>query len=502
MILYFLLLSLSAIFFFLILNQKRLVKKSFLPPGPPCLPFIGNLLQFDTASPHLYLWKLAKKYGPLMSMKLGSRPVLVVSSAKMAKEVLKTHDLTFSSRPEFLGLQKLSYSGLDVAFAPYGESWRETRKICVLHLLSNKQVQSFTPVREDEVFCMIRRISDLARSNHDNLTNLSEIVLSFTSSLICRIAFGKKFDDQEGSEVKKFDELMYEAQAMQGGLFVSDYLPSFSWVDKLSGMATRLEKTFQKLDSFYQELIDEHLKPNSSKSMNKDILDILIQLKEEQSSSLELTLDHIKAVLMNIFVAGTDTSAATIIWAMTSLIKTPNAMKKVQEEIRDRVGHKGRVDEDDLGKLPYLKAVIKEILRLYPPAPLLLPRETMKSCVLEGYEIQPKTLVYINACAIARDPEYWENPIEFCPERFLNSSVDVKGQDFELIPFGSGRRNCPGMSLGLATVELGLANLLYSFDWELPRGVKAEDIDTDVLPGITMHKKNALCLVPRNYLCT
>ncbi|CAA3016099.1 Cytochrome P450 CYP2 subfamily [Olea europaea subsp. europaea] len=349
---------------------------------------------------------------------------------------------------------------------------------------------------------MITRISDLARSNHGHLTNLSETVLSFTSSLICGIAFGKKIDGQEESEIKKFHELTHEAEAMLGGLFVSDYLPSFSWVDKLSGMATRLKKTFQNLDSFYQELIDEHLKPSRSKSTNKDILDLLIQLKEQQSCAVELTLDHIKAVLMNIFIAGTDTSAATIIWAMTSLIKNPNAMKNVQAEIRYQVGNKGRVDKDDLEKLPYLKAVIKESFRLYPPVPLLVPRETMKSCIIEGYEIQPRTLVYINAWGIARDPEYWENPMEFWPERFLNSAVDNKGQDFGLIPFGSGRRNCPGMSLGLVTVELALADLLYSFDWELPSGMKAEDIDSDVLPGITVHKKNALCHVPRNYLCT
>ncbi|KAL2533432.1 Cytochrome [Abeliophyllum distichum] len=154
MILYLLLVTLPVLLVFIFSKQKRLEKKTLIPPGPPGLPFIGNLLQFDTASPHLYLWQLARKYGPFMSLKLGSVPVLVVSSAKMAKEVLKTHDLTFSSRPEFLGLQKLSYNGLDAAFAPYGESWREIRKICVLHLLSNKQVQSFTPIREDEVFRM------------------------------------------------------------------------------------------------------------------------------------------------------------------------------------------------------------------------------------------------------------------------------------------------------------------------------------------------------------
>ncbi|XP_059667740.1 cytochrome P450 71A1-like [Cornus florida] len=195
----------------------------------------------------------------------------------------------------------------------------------------------------------------------------------------------------------------------------------------------------------------------------------------------------------NIFMAGIDTSAGTLVWAMTELMKHLRAMKRAQEEIRNASGEKGMVKEDDLHKLPYLKAVVKETLRLHPPAPLMLPHETTKKCNINGYEIRPKTLVYVNAWAIGRDPESWENPEEFLPERFMGSAVDYKGQDFELIPFGAGRRGCPGMYLKVVTVELALANLLYSFEWELPTGMKKEDIDTDVLPGITMHKKNALC---------
>ncbi|WMV48405.1 hypothetical protein MTR67_041790 [Solanum verrucosum] len=199
-------------------------------------------------------------------------------------------------------------------------------------------------------------------------------------------------------------------------------------------------------------------------------------------------------------VGGTNTSAATIIRAMTALIANPNAMKKVQAEIRESVGKKSIVNEDDVQTLPYFKAVIKETLRLYPPAPLLVPRETMENSILDGYEIKPTTIIYVNAWAIARDPEIWENPEEFIPERFLNSDIDFKGQNFELIPFGAGRRGCPAMALGVANVELVLSNLLYAFDWELPCGMKREDIDTDVLPGLTMHKKKPLCLVPQNYL--
>ncbi|KAK4432704.1 cytochrome [Sesamum alatum] len=275
-------------------NRRKRLRKSSYPPGPPGLPFVGNLHQFDTATPHIYLWRLSNKYGPVMFMKIGSKPVLVVSSPRIAKEVLKTHDLVFSSRPRVLGQYKLSYNSLDVAFAPYSESWRELRKICVLHLLSSKQVQSFRPVREDEVFRMIRNLSVGASSGE--VANLSLIMVALTSTLICRTAFGKKND--EGSGQRRFDELMIESQAMQGGFFLSDYMPSLGWVDKLTGMISRLEKIYKDLDEFYQEIIDEHLDPNRPKSANPDLLDLLIQLKEENLCSIDLTWNHIKAILM------------------------------------------------------------------------------------------------------------------------------------------------------------------------------------------------------------
>ncbi|PHT39346.1 Cytochrome [Capsicum baccatum] len=216
--------------------------------------------------------------------------------------------------------------------------------------------------------------------------------------------------------------------------------------------------------------------------MEGDIVDLLLKLKKEKSTPIDLTFDDIKGIIMNMLVGGTDTSTAAVIRAMTALIRNPNAMKKVQAEIRESVGKKSIVT-----------------FRLYPPAPLLLPRETMKNSILEGYEIKQKTIIHVNIWTIARDPEIWENLEEFIPERFLNSDIDFKGQTFELLPFGAGRRRFPGVALGVATVELVLSNLLYAFDWELPSGMRREDIDTDVLPGLAMHKKNALCLVPTNY---
>ncbi|PHT27573.1 hypothetical protein CQW23_32823 [Capsicum baccatum] len=460
MMLFLLFLALSAFFIFLLLNAKKNGKNN-LPPGPIGLPFIGNLHQFDSLTPHLYFWKLSQKYGKIFSLKFGSSTMIVVSSAKLAREVLKTQDLVFCSRPSLLGQQKLSYNGHDIAFSPYNDYWREMRKICVLQLFSLKKVQSFRPIREDEVSRMIKKISQQAASFQ--VTNLSNIMISLTSTIICTVAFGVRFDE-EAHERKRFDYLLAEAQAMMASFFVSDFVPSLSWIDKLTGLTGRLERNFKDLDEFYEELIEQHHNPNKPKSMEEDIVDLLLQLKKHKSAPIDLTLEDIKGILMNVLVAGSDT--------MTELVKNPKVMKKVQEEIRKSIGNKSIVNEDDIQKISYFKAVLKETFRIHPPDPLLLPRESMEKSTLEGYEIPPTTIIYINSWSIARDPEIWKNPEEFIPERFLNNDINLKREDYELILFGAGRRGCPGITLGIAAIELALSNLLYAFDRELPCGLK------------------------------
>ncbi|CAN0872241.1 5-OH-xanthotoxin synthase [Linum grandiflorum] len=403
------------LFLILLINKHKKHRNAHLPPGPRALPLIGNLF---SALPHS-LWQLSQIHGPLMTLKRGCVRIVVVSSANMAREIMKTHDLTFSNRQSITGQQKLSYNGLDLAFAPYGPYWREMKKICVVHLLNSRRVQSFHSIREFVVSKMIDKISSTSFGPAYKPCNLSEAVASLTITIICRVAFAK---------------------------------------------------------------------PNQ-----EDILDVLLHIWKDQSCKVRLTFDHIKAILMNIFVGGTDTSAATIVWAMTYLMKNPITMRKAQEEVRHAVGKKrGFVNEEDTQKLSYLKAVVKETM---------VPRESTESCNLGGYDIPAKTVVYINAWAIGRDTEAWgHNAEEFKPERFIGKSIDVRGLDFELIPFGAGRRICPGIHMGLSTVELSLANLLYAFDWEMPVGMKSEDLDMEVLPGITMHKKKDLCLVAKSYI--
>ncbi|GAV69629.1 p450 domain-containing protein [Cephalotus follicularis] len=482
--------------FLLFLLQKHWLHRNVhLPPGPRGLALVGTLHQIVSSSPPLYLWQLSQKYGAIMSLKLGLVPTIVISSAKLAKEVMQTQDKIFCSRPQLLGQRKLSYNGLDLAFAPYGTYWREMRKLCDGHLFNSRRVQSFRSIREEEVSRMMEKISESAAT-----TNLSEEINCLSSTIICRVAFGKSYEN-ESIERNGFKRLVSESQAMLGTFYASDNFPFIGGlIDRLTGLIARLEKNFTEMDMFLQLLIDDHLDQKRLKPEQEDIIDILLQIWRHGGSHIQITWDHIKGVLMNIFDAGSDTTTAAVIWAMTFLKKNPIVMKKAQEEVRNLCGNKGFVNEDDVQNLPYLKAVVKETLRLQPIVPLLIPRETMQSCKLDGHEIPAKSIVYINAWAIGRDPEAWKNPEEFNPDRFIGSSIDFKGKDFGLIPFGAGRRICPGMNMAIALVHIAFSNLLYKFDWELPEGMIREDLDFEMLPGIVMNKKNDLCLVAKDHV--
>ncbi|MBA0682520.1 hypothetical protein Goari_024233 [Gossypium aridum] len=219
---------------------------------------------------------------------------------------------------------------------------------------------------------------------------------------------------------------------------------------------------------------------------------------QTQNDSIQLTKEHIKAILMDIFVSGIDTGAITMIWAMTELVRKPTAMKKAQNEI-SCIMKKGKLTENDASKLKYLKMIIKETLRLHPPVVLLVPRETMSQIKIGNYDICPKTRIAVNVWAIGRDPDIWNNPEDFIPERFIDNPIDLKGQHFELLPFGAGRRIFPGMNMGMAVLELALANLLYCFDWKLPSGMTEMDIDLEEEVSITVGKKFPLMLMPINY---
>ncbi|XP_059444176.1 cytochrome P450 71AP13-like [Corylus avellana] len=478
---------------FLLKKKSRKGKPINLLPSPPKLPIIGNLHQLGNM-PHLSLHRLAEKFGPIMFLQLGEIPTVVISSATLAREALKTHDLALSSRPRIFSAQHLFYDCTDVAFSPYGAYWRHIRKICILELLSAKRVQSFSLVREEEVARLVRRVAE----SYPGTTNLSKILGLYANDVLCRVAFGRDFSGGGEYDRHGFQKMLEEFQVLLGGFSVGDFFPSMEFIHTLTGMKSRLQNTFRRFDQLFDQLLAEHEKRKRETEVQKDLVDVLLDIQKDGSDDqTSLTMDNIKAVILDMFAAGTDTTFITLDWGMTELIMNPKAMEKAQAEVRSIVGERRVVLESDLPQLQYMKAIIKEIFRLHPPAPVLVPRESMEDVDIDGYKIPAKTRFFVNAWAIGRDPEAWENPDRFEPERFMGSSIDFKGQHFELIPFGAGRRICPGITFGTASVELALAQLLHSFDWELPSGTRAKDLDMTQVFGITMHRIENLLVIAK-----
>ncbi|KAG1328116.1 Cytochrome P450 71A1 [Cocos nucifera] len=427
-----------------------------------------------------------------MLLHLGQVPTLIVSSAEMAREIMRTHDHIFASRPSMKAAKIIFFDRMDIGLAPYCEYWRYARKLCIVHLLSNKKVQSFRLAREEEVAFLIRNISRASLTSDP--VNVSEILHIFANDMLCRVVSGKFF--REGGRNKLFRELIRESSVLLGEFRLEDYFPSLAWTDVFLGFSVRARRNAERWSAVLDDVIKKHADQAKDEKQEKDFVDVLLSLQKDPVD-LALTKEDIKALLVDMFAAGTDTSYIVLEWAMAELVRNSQVMKKLQDEIRGIAIRKGLVKEEDLSKLSYLKDVIKEVLRLHPPAPLLVPRESMDNCRIEGYEIPQRTRVIVNGWAIGRDPKVWEAPEEFRPERFMGNQIDFKGNDFQFIPFGSGRRICPGMNFAISTVELALANLIQCFDWELPHGMAREDLDMVEAPGLTSPIKQRLHLVAK-----
>ncbi|KAJ7963659.1 Cytochrome P450 [Quillaja saponaria] len=400
--------------------------------------------QLIGALPHESLRNLAKKYGPLMHLQLGELSTIIVSSPEVAKEVMKTHDVIFASRPNILIARFISYDSTNISFSPYGSYWRQLRKICTVELLTQKRVQSFQFIREEEVSSLI----DTIASNEGSVINISDLVSSLTNDILSRAAFGKKSRDGDA-----FVSTLEAALQLAAGFSIADLYPSIKMLRLITGVKHKLEKIHKKFDRILENII----------------------------------------IILDLFSAGTETSSTTVVWAMSEILSKPRVMEEAQAEVRRVFDKKGYVDEADFDQLKYLKAIVKETLRLHPPLPLILPRESGERCEINGYEIPAKTRVIINAWAIGRDPNYWTEAEKFKPERFLDNLIDYSGIDFEFIPFGAGRRICPGMTFGIANVELPLAKLLYHFDWKLPNGMKPEDLDVSESQILAVTLKKKVC---------
>ncbi|CAN1167123.1 Desmethyl-deoxy-podophyllotoxin synthase [Linum perenne] len=485
--------------FILILIIRNRNKNSKLPPGPWKLPIIGNLHQLIGDQPHRRLKDLAAKYGPdIMHIQLGELSHIVVSSQEAAKLVYKTHGLAFASRPSMLALRVIGKGSNGIAFAPYGEDWRQLRNVCLQELLSPKRVMSFRHIREEVVSDLVRSLN----GDGNKVVDLSSLVNKLSSSVTSKASFGTVPELSSDA----FLMIMDNMSNVLSGFQVSDLYPSLKLLPYLTGFRAKLEKMHEASDLILDEIIDQHRSKRrgvnkDDDSETEDLVDVLLSLQESQNCGVHISMEVIKAIVMETFLAGSEPTAAAIEWIISEIINNQRVLQTIQEEVRQVFKDTGKVNEARLGELKYLDMVISEGMRLHPPGPLVAPRLNEEAVKLSnGYEIPAKTKVIVNAWAISRDPRYWKEPEKFYPERFADCSTDYKGNYFEFTPFGAGRRICPGISFAMVIVKLTLANLFFHFNWRLPNDLElAAGVDMEEVFGLTFKRKHPLCLIPVPY---
>ncbi|XP_033512013.2 cytochrome P450 71AU50-like isoform X1 [Nicotiana tomentosiformis] len=364
------------------------------------------------------------------------------------------------------------------------------RKLCTLQLLSNVKIHSFQPMRKQEVGILVNFLKQAAASDGDVVVNLSDKIGSLSANMACMMVFGKKYMDEDLGE-KGFKALVQETMRIISMPKLGDYIPF------LQGLTRRMKELAKLFDEFLERVINEHVQQSTNElKQAKDIVDTLMGIMQSEEAEFEFDRRHVKAILLDLLMASMDTSSTTVEWILSELIRHPNVMKKLQNELEQVVGKNRMVEESDLENLEYLEMVIKEGFRLHPVVPLLIPHESIKDCTVDGFHIRKGSRILVNVWAIGRDPDVWSEPEKFIPERFLGCNIDLKGHSFQLLPFGFGRRSCPSLQLGLTIVRLLIAQLVHCFDWKLPNNMLPKDLNMNEKFGLVTTRVQHLMAIP------
>ncbi|XP_006661797.2 ent-cassadiene hydroxylase-like [Oryza brachyantha] len=470
-----------------------------LPPGPWTLPVIGSIHHLVGGhSIQRSMQRLAEKHGPLMKIWLGEVFAVVVSSPEAAQEIMKTHDVVFADRFVSTTVGTITFGGSDLAWAPYGERWRQLRKLCTLELLTAARVRSFRRIREEEVARLVRDLAASAAAGE--AVNLSDKMAKLVNDIIVRCCVGGRSKHRD-----EFLDALRTALDQTTWLTVADIFPSSKLARMLGAAPRKALACRKKIEHILEQIIQERREimdrssgdGGEAAAGSECFVDVLLRLQKEGDTPIPITNEIIVVLLFDIVSGGSETSSITLNWIMADLIQTPRVMAKVCDEVRKTFQGKNNITEDDsVSGLTYLKMVTKESLRMHCPVPLLGTRKCRETCKIMGYDIPKDTTIFVNAWAICRDPKYWDDTDKFKPERFENNNIDYKGNNFEFLPFGSGRRMCAGINLGMANVELPLASILYHFDWKLPNGMLPEDVDMQEVPGLLANRRTSLTLFP------
>ncbi|CAN1186048.1 3,9-dihydroxypterocarpan 6A-monooxygenase [Linum perenne] len=484
---------LLAVLSFLFLFTRR--RNPPLPPGPLALPLIGNLASLDPEL-HSYFGSLARKHGPILRLKLGQKLGIVISSPALAREILKDQDVAFANRDVPDVARAVAYGGSDIVWTPYGAEWRMLRKVCVLKMLSNTTLDSVYGLRRRELRRTVGFMAGRAGSEVDFGEQMFLTVMNVVTSMMWGGTVG------EGEEREKlgaeFRRLVSEITELLGSPNLSDFFPALSRFD-LQGLSKKVHTAGMSFDAIFEEVISRRTKIEEAgeKKGGADFLEFLMKLVKDEGGDAKtpLTMTHLKALLMDMIVGGTDTSANSIEFAMAEVLNNPQVLKRAQQELDEVVGKENVVEESHIHNLPYLNCIMKESLRLHPALPLLVPHcNPSQDCVVGGYTVPKGSRVFVNVWSIHRDPSVWKDPLEFRPERFIDSNWDYSGNDLTYFPFGSGRRICAGIAMAERMFLFSLATFLHSFDWKLARGKKNVDLTEKF--GIVLKLKSPLVAVP------
>nr|XP_043615494.1 cytochrome P450 CYP82D47-like [Erigeron canadensis] len=501
---------LSAILLAFLLKRVNKAKKKALPQAKGAWPIIGHLhLLGGPKLPHKVLGNMADKHGPIFTIKLGVHQVLVVSNGEMAKYCFTTSDKAFASRPKAEVSRLMAYNYAMFGLAPYGDYWRKMRKIIMLEVLSPQRVEMLGYIRVSEIRASIKDLYETWSNNKSSKNSEMvkvEMSLWFGNlvlNVVVRIISGNRFslNDERGV---RFQTIVREYFDLLGAFVVSDFIPYLKFLD-LGGYKKSMIKTGEDLDNIFEEWLREHkIKRDSTTQQSKGnqvFIDVLINIVQGASQDDFCGFDCdtvIKSTCQQILTAGLDTTSVTLTWALSLLLNNPKTLKIAQDELDEHVGRDRLVEESDLKNLIYLNAIIKETLRLYPPGPLSVPHESLEDCIVGGFNIPKGTRLLLNIWKVHHDPDIWPDPYEFQPERFLTShkDIDVKGNHYELLPFGSGRRMCPAVSFSLQVLGLTLASLIQQFVLKVPSN---DPIDMSETAGMTNNKATPLevLLAPR-----
>ncbi|XP_030442291.1 geraniol 8-hydroxylase-like [Syzygium oleosum] len=456
---------------------------SNLPPGPRPLPVIGNLLELGNL-PHKSLAKLARTYGPIIKLQLGSVTTVVISSPTLAREILQSHDAVFANRTIPDTITAHDHHQLGLPWMPVSPLFRNLRKIYNSHLLSSKKLDSNRHLRSKKVQELVAYVGKCAHNG--DVVDIGEAAFRTTLNSLSNTVFSLDMTDPSTS-AKELKEVMWQIMAEVGKPNIADYFPVLKKIDP-QGSKQRTELHFSKMLDIFDGLIKQRLqlRTQPGATTSNDVLDALLDVVEDKSEDLDISL--VKHLFLDFFVAGSETTSSTLEWAMGELLRNPEKLSRAQTELHLLIGKGKQMKEADISRLPYLQATVKETLRMHPPIPLLLPRKAEADAQIGGFTIPKGAQVLLNAWAIGRDPAIWASPNEFMPERFLGSDIDLRGQNFELIPFGGGRRICPGLPLAMRMLHLMLGSLINAFNWRLEDGVAPGKMNMEDKFGITVQR--------------